>query len=172
VYTDGAEEPEGVSIGATLLDPELSDVSDFMRGVPRNSAGAHDVGREVFGGMVPQKVVDYWKKLNDRTRVIHQAELLPAKLALELWADRLAGRRVIVFIDNAAAEGALVKGASTSEASASIVGQFWEMATKATMDIWIARVPSRSNPADGPSREDWAWSSRWGFTRVSPKSWA
>jgi len=155
-----------------LLDPEVSDIADFLAGSPSNDRTGRDLGRETFGGMLPQHVVDGWKKRSGRTRVIHQAELLPAKLSLDLWAQRLAGRRVIIFIDNAAAEGSLVKGASTSEASAQIVGRFWETATRAMMDIWIARVPSKSNPADGPSRNDWSWTERWGFTQVAPRSWA
>jgi len=172
IYTDGSEEPEGVGIGAALLDPETSDANDFMIGHPSKNGMEPNPGREAFGGMVPEVIVRTWKTMSNKTRVIHQAELLPAKLALDLWAPRLEGRRVIVFIDNAAAEGALVRGASSSEPSARIVGRFWETATRHALDIWIARVPSKSNPADGPSRNDWEWTDRWGFKRVAPNSWS
>ena len=172
IYTDGSEETEGVGIETVLLDPETSIPNDFMIGQPSKNGVEPNPGREAFGGMVPEVIVESWKSTGKKSRVIHQAELLPAKLALDLWAPRLEGRRVIVFIDNAAAEGALVRGASASEPSAQIVGRFWETATRFTLDVWIARVPSKSNPADGPSRGDWEWTDRWGFARVVPNSWS
>ncbi len=73
-------------------------------------------------------------------------------IALELWAERLRGRRVILFVDNDAAKECLIKGTTKSKASAKLVANFWCKASEAELFIWVERVASASNPADAPSR--------------------
>ena len=92
----------------------------------------------------------------DRARqLIGQAELLPAVVAQRTWSQRWAGRRVLLFMDNDSARHALIRGGSTSTASAHLVGLFWREETLLRAYSWIERVPTASNVADGPSRLDY-----------------
>ena len=173
VFTDGAEEGEGgsteVGVGGLIIDPEAADPSDLgpasKNRLVRNQG--HVSGRFAFGGLAPAEVVGNWRATNGREKVIHQAELWPAQLAAEAWAAQLAGRKVVLFVDNDAARAALVKGATSSPASAQIVHRFWEAVTRAHAQVWVERVASAANPADGPSRNDWAWCRAKGFSRQS-----
>ena len=87
-----------------------------------------------------------------RRQLVGQAEILPVLLAQELWGQYLKGRRVIVFIDNDAARHAIIRGASPSGPSAVLVGLFWANEARLGSFCWVERVPTHSNPADGPSR--------------------
>ena len=58
-----------------------------------------------------------------------------------------------MFVDNEAAKSALIKGTSTTNVAARLVHQFWGTVAEVEAHVWVDRVPSRSNPADGPSRE-------------------
>ena len=82
-------------------------------------------GSEYFGGIVDDSIVEEWRAESDKKRVIHQAEVYPALVALELWAERLRGRRVLLFVGNDAAKECLIMGASHSKASAKLVADFW-----------------------------------------------
>ena len=135
VFVDGSEEPDGVGLSGVFLDEgEL----------------------EAFGHKADPLLVQQWKQESGKSKVIHQAELWPALLSMATWWTRLRMRRVILFVDNDGARGALIKGTSTSAPSAKIVSRFWELVAQAECHVWVERVPSLSNVADGPSRGDWA----------------
>ena len=87
-----------------------------------------------------------------RRQLVGQAEILPVILAQELWGCFLKERRVIVFVDNDAARHAIIRGASPSDPSAILVSMFWANETSLGSFSWVERVPTQSNPADGPSR--------------------
>ena len=133
LFTDGAEEDGLVGVGGVIED-------------------RHTAKREYFGGKVQQEVIEEWKAAGGKSKVIHQAELLPAVLAIKMWGEAVAGRRVILYVDNDTALSALVKGTSTSLPSARLTNSFWELVAKYGLFIWIDRVPSVANPADAPSR--------------------
>ena len=85
--------------------------------------------------------------------IINQAELLAAPLLAWSTPDRLADADVIWFIDNKAAESALVKAGSPTESMCLLA-----LAASAAFASIRARVrfdyiPSRDNPADVLSRE-------------------
>ena len=88
---------------------------------------------------------------------------MPAWLAIDLWGKQLHSRRVILFVDNDAAKGALIKSGSRVEPSAGLAAKFWEVAAKERLDVWVDRVASAANPADDPSRNEWAWLQRHDF---------
>jgi len=135
IFVDGAEETSGVGIGAVIVD------------------GAF---REGFGGKVPNRMVEEWRRDGGREKVIHQAELLPAAVAAALWEERLWRRRWVLFVDNDGARGALVKGSTAARPSARIVQRFWVEVGRQASFPWVDRVPTHSNLADGPSRGDWS----------------
>ena len=61
-------------------------------------------------------------------------------------------RRVILFVDNDSAASCLVRGFSPKQDTCSLVGQFWLAASESEVEVYIDRVESKSNIADGPSR--------------------
>ena len=133
IFTDRAEEECGVGVGGIMLDVATE-------------------GKEFFGGAVESSKVEPWKAAGKKKRVIHQAEVYPAVVTLSVWGQRLKGRRIIAFVDNDAAKEALIKGTSSSKASARLVTDFWRRAAEMELYIWIERVASIANPADAPSR--------------------
>ena len=168
IFTDGAEEGAGtntsVGVGAVMIDPERTDTRDLLGQHPHKKLKKNGAeGRETFGGLVPPSVVEAWRRERGTTKVIHQAELYPALLALRQWGGTLEGRRLILFVDNEPARAALVKGTTTAAASARIVNDFWALAARLSIYLWVERVASKSNPADDPSRNEWAWLKAKGF---------
>jgi hypothetical protein len=145
IFTDAACEGSdglGVSLGAVCFDPALQK-------------------SWVFGARVPEALVRVWQEgddqndsqpTNTKRQTIGQAEMLPVILARMKFQALLTGRRVIYFIDNDSARMVFVKGTSGCTCSQ-------RMADLMVMDegpyqtfAWFARVPTLSNPADGPSR--------------------
>ena len=92
VFTDGACEEHGTTVGGVLVDPE----SEWQS----------------FGAKLSEATVSEWKTKLDQTQVIGQAEIFPLLLARLTWGHRLRGRRVIYFIDNEAARIGLVRAYS------------------------------------------------------------
>ena len=113
---------------------------------------ASSSGAEHFGGIVNDRIVKGWLQEGNKQRAIHQAEVYPALISLHLWAGRLRGRRIILFVDNDAAKECLIKGTTRSKASAKLVSDFWAIAAEYELYIWVERVASAANPADAPSR--------------------
>ena len=88
------------------------------------------------------------------SQIIAQLELLPVLGALWQWPQcfRAGGRRVLIFIDNDAARFSLIKGYSPARASRPIISATWREIARTQASPWFERVPSKGNPADGPSR--------------------
>ena len=118
-----------------MIDPEDNEVAAFGRNM-----GKHLQARLSVAGKKKQ--------------IIGQAELYPAVVARRLWKEKIQGRDVIHFIDNDSAKFVLIKGTSPCLESAWLTQSFWTSESEADSRSWIARVPSRSNIADGPSRGD------------------
>ena len=82
IFTDGAFEPEGTTVGGVVFSGNIV---------------------EAFGFKVSQAQVDSWKTKLNQEQLIGQAELFPVLVAKWTWAKLLTGRRCILFIDNEAA---------------------------------------------------------------------
>ena len=89
-------------------------------------------------------------------QVVAQAELAPVFLAAVVWAERLRGKHLIVWIDQNAARQGLVKGYSPSEMSAELIDHALEALAQLGVYVWFTRVPTEANIADFPSRLQWA----------------
>ena len=87
-----------------------------------------------------------------RITLLNQAELLPQLLARVRWADRLRGRRVVAFVDSNSARFGLISGYSRIVSSATVVSSCWLLDAFRQTSCWYERVPSQSNPTDGPTR--------------------
>ena len=87
-------------------------------------------------------------------QVIGQAELIPLLIARITWTDRLAGRRVVFFIDNESARICAIKAYSPVLPSLEIVMRCIGFDYCNDVLCWYARVPTCCNLGDGPSRMD------------------
>ncbi|CAE7320147.1 unnamed protein product, partial [Symbiodinium sp. CCMP2592] len=135
VWTDGSWEKGHAGIGAVEWDPITS-------------KGA------VWAGHVPTSITALWLRTEDHTQeqIISQVELYAMALIRHLRKEAWMHRRVIVFCDNEAARFAAIKGGSSSHSMNRLV-QAWDHPNfDHPAYLWIERVPSFSNIADGPSR--------------------
>jgi len=74
-------------------------------------------------------------------------------LAIRRWRYLLSGRRVLFYVDNTSALGALRRGRSKlSPALNALVFEWWRLARSFGIEVSLMWVPSRFNPADPPSR--------------------
>eukprot|EP00435_Cladocopium_sp_Y103_P058671 s40_g20.t1 len=115
---------------------------------------------------VPDGLVQKWLP---KKSFMGQLELLAAPCAFETWAEHLQSREVILFTDNDSAAANLVKGYSPQVDSSSIVGEFWLLASRLRAHVYVDRVESKSNLADGPSRFSFSEIVALGGTWTSPK---
>eukprot|EP00438_Fugacium_kawagutii_P019356 Skav210200 [mRNA] locus=scaffold1264:140749:141204:- [translate_table: standard] len=99
---------------------------------------------------VPEQLLSKW--LESADQVISQIELW-AFVAVR-WHSRQAwaNRRVIAWIDNEAARISLIKSSSHSPSMAAMCQVCCDIEVAHPCMLWVERVPSHSNPADMPSR--------------------
>ena len=133
LFTDGSCEASKCfgAVGAVLYDSEGNLVSAFSEKAP-----ASVMDRLLAGSENP----------------MYELELFPVLLALRKWQSLLQGAQIVSFVDNDAAKYALVKACSTTQVGAEIIDDIRMIELRCQMRIWYARVPTHSNPADGPSR--------------------
>ena len=133
MYTDASDVPGRLPqrlLGAVLFDPLDNSLS-------------------YSSWPVSDTIVSRWLH---KESYMGQLELLAAPFAFSTWRDQVRNRSIILFIDNDSAAASLVKGYSPKLDSGAIVGEFWLLAAKLKAHVYIDRVESKSNIADGPSR--------------------
>ena len=134
IFTDGACEDAGASIGGIIF--------------------AQGMRPQTFGAMLTKEATRKLASKIGQTQIIGQAELLPVLVAKYIWRSILANRRVIYFVDNDSARLALVRGYSPVITSLGIIMRCAHQDALSRSSSWYARVPSKSNIGDGPSRMD------------------
>ena len=107
---------------------------------------------ECFGGKVDGGLVSDWRSHKDH--VIGLVELYAVVLARSHWSSAIGGRKVIFFLDNIAAMRVLIKGSSRDFSWRKLLLLFENFESECASRCWFARVPSKSNVADGPSRSE------------------
>ena len=123
--------------------------------------------RVVVQDQVPEGLLSLWKGLVG-DQLICQIELLAMVLVRWQWKHELHNRKVLLFVDNNTARGGTVKGRSSSPTMDDLIKAFYSIEVHLPSFWWIERVPSKSNPADEPSRmEGRAAADRWGATFVN-----
>ena len=135
VFTDGALEGSQASIGGVLVKPQ------------------QDGSASIFGGPVPPEALMRWQS-DGKLHVVGLVELYGAVVALRHWRPQLCGERVIVFIDNWPTLDVLIKGAAFVPLWRELLLVLEDPLESEPTLCWFARVPSKSNIADGPSRAD------------------
>lgn len=89
-----------------------------------------------------------------KKQIIFEAETLAAVVAFVLWKQRFANKRCILFVDNEGTKFSLLRGSSDNSTVDMLAGFFAEQEASVHTTTWLARVPSKSNLADHPSRND------------------
>ena len=87
-----------------------------------------------------------------KKQIIFEAETLAALLAVYVWKDLFGSGRVVLFVDNEGTKFSLLKGLSDNELVDRMAELFARLECAEHVTAWIARVPSKSNIADPPSR--------------------
>ena len=138
VFTDACYEREARTwisgIGGVMVDP----LAKFRRFFSFELSDEHRI-----------KLGEASKK-----QIIFEAETLSAVTAIFLWKDLLSRKRCIVFVDNEGAKFSMLKARSENDVVDKIVEQFANFESKSNLCTWLARVASKSNIADPPSRGD------------------
>ena len=88
------------------------------------------------------------------THPIYEIELLPVWISLMEWEGYLASSQCVFYIDNEAAKGSLINGATDQVTGSQLIAEFVEAELRCQTKVWFSRVPTYSNISDGPSRGD------------------
>ena len=110
-----------------------------------------DGARWTAAGEVPESLLRNWTSQGIQ-QVITQAELYPVLLVRLALGEQLIHRKTVYYIDNDAARFGLIKADSPSSSCFSIIKAFYSVEVHYPSQPWFARVPTRSNVADAPSR--------------------
>ena len=94
-----------------------------------------------------------WER-NGKKQIIFEAETLAAVTAFALWRPVVAGKKCVLFVDNEGTKFSLLKGTSDNETVDLLAGFFTEFEAGVHTYSLLARVPSKCNIADPPSRND------------------
>lgn len=89
---------------------------------------------------------------NNKKTVIYECEFLAVSVAFDVWANDLAGKQVVFFIDNNAVRDSLIACKSSSKVASCLLEKILQDESESSIISWFARVPSKSNIADDPSR--------------------
>ena len=107
-------------------------------------------GTEVFGADVPGEILESWRS-GGKSHVIGLVELYACVVSFLHWKREFSHRRVIMFVDNWPALDVIVKRTSLQKHWRNLL-LLLEDPVEENFLLWVARVPSKSNVADHPSR--------------------
>ena len=102
-----------------------------------------------LAGSVPRS---FSAVLFSRKTQIFAYETLMVLVTISCFLRDLRGLRVIFFVDNTSALGALRKGSSRSADVHALVEEVWRLAGSNDISLFFKWVPSKLNLADPPSR--------------------
>ncbi|CAE7332461.1 unnamed protein product, partial [Symbiodinium sp. CCMP2456] len=132
LYTDGAYEKGIGTWGAVLID---------------QPSGA----RWAFGGTVDSSLVAHWKR-EAGEQVICQVEAFALAIVLYGIRGSVKGRSILAFIDNDPCRYGFIKRYSPSTSLLRVISLVALLEGSLEALLWFERVPSKSNPADLPSK--------------------
>ena len=86
--------------------------------------------------------------------ILFECEFLAVLIAYKVWAKEVAGSQLVVFIDNNAVRDSLISCDTSNEIAAVILRSILQLEDDVKALAWYTRVPSPSNIADDPSRNE------------------
>ena len=137
IFTDASYEQTNVSpvgIGCVLVNPSGFPVR-FIEETPEQPI-LEALGHESKG------------------TIIFEAEMFALLLALRKWKDYFSGRQLVAYVDNDAVRCAVASSSGHSGVAGKMIREINGIEEMVSALLWIARVPSRSNISDDPSRGD------------------
>jgi hypothetical protein len=102
---------------------------------------------------VPDEWLALWKS-RGTNHAVAQCEALPVLIAKLTWFDLLFEQSSVFYTDNEVVRYGLIKGASANYSTFDLLNCVAVVDCRLRSQSWVARVPSPSNPGDGPSRLD------------------
>ncbi|CAK9115679.1 unnamed protein product [Durusdinium trenchii] len=139
LFTDACFEPDRsdpVGIGCVLVGTEGRPL-EFIAGSPQLSVC------EFLG-------------LGAKKTIIFEAEMYALLVGLKVWGEKFANRQLVVYVDNDAVRGSIANSYERLGAAGMMLERINSIESSRQFLMWVARVPSKSNVADGPSRGDYA----------------
>lgn len=134
IYADGMLEPGANDVGAVIIYPPS------MTKRP-----------QYFKYSIPDEVL---QQLEPRETQIAPIEMIGVIVALCTWRDDIQDTAVNVFCDSKNAVDILLKGYSSKNDLTDLAARFWSDLAELGTAPWLARVATKLNLADGPSRSD------------------
>ena len=92
--------------------------------------------------------------LRDSSHPIYELELLPILICILTWWCEFSNNQVVFYLDNEATKAALINGVSKTAMGMRLVKAVTGLEVECQIKVWFCRVPTSSNPSDGPSRFD------------------
>lgn len=108
---------------------------------------------EFISGSPTQAVCEFLGQGVKKT-IIFEAEMYALLVGLRAWSHRLSSRQLVVYVDNDAVRGAIANSYEKLGAVGVMLDCINSLEACHQFLMWIARVPSKSNVADGPSRDE------------------
>jgi hypothetical protein len=146
LYTDGQESPTSMTIAGVLDSPR----SPHLR---------------FFRAAITPEVVALWLP---KKAMINQIEAAAGVVALDTWSELLQDVDLIHFIDSNTALSCTIKGHSSKTDTTLLVGEYWLRAAQLRAFIYLDRVESLSNLADGPTKNELALLQEMGAIEDTP----
>ena len=138
LFTDASFSPETTNwpcgLGGVLVDPAGCQVAAFSCSIDFDALS----------------LLGYPEK----STVIFEAELLALLVGLTLWKEELRNRPCVCYVDNNATRDVSIAGKARTQPGLALVSELLFLEDEIGVSTWYARVPSVSNIADGPSRDD------------------
>ena len=86
--------------------------------------------------------------------MIAELELLPIAVGLHHFSRVLKGRRVLWFVDTHSVRDMITKGTTAPPSFFCLLAECFRLAGAMQLVWWVSRVPTKSNIADYPSRQE------------------
>ncbi|CAE7424313.1 unnamed protein product [Symbiodinium sp. CCMP2592] len=135
IFTDGSYKPgAGVvaGIGGIIYDASGVPLAFFSSEIPKSDLELLEAESE---------------------HPIYEVELYAVLVAFMLWAEVLRDTFSTFYLDNEAAQSALIAGRSGTRNGRRLLQQVLSLEHDNMARPWFGRVPTHSNPADPPSRQ-------------------
>ena len=155
---------------AACLDAEVPRSVDAFDARPPArlfTDGSCESGTGGAGAVLYHALVELWSREGD-AQLIAKFELVPILAALLAWGSEIAGRRLLIFVDNNGVRDSLIKGSTPVPNLFSMLALIAGLLSSLDITPWYTRVASKSNPADGPSRGEAELTAREIGAKVEP----
>ena len=124
--------------------------------------------RVVAAVKVPDSLLALWAG-KERKQLITHLELFPILVGLHRLAPHLSGGKLLLFVDNNGVRDSVIKGSSKVDDVFAMLSGISMVLNTFGISLWTTRIPSKSNPADWPSRDRAEEAARLlGFTLEKP----